>query len=355
MTFKSVAEAYRLNASTLGKTYKNRLSDYSDWGQKAHAKEWMLMEENVGEYMSIDETAPSRGDLFTILSNKDGHGRKGTVAAMISGTKSEAISSVLCRIPIERRLAVKEVTMDFSDSMCAAVTASFPNADITIDCFHIVQLATNALNEIRMGHKRKAMAEEAARKREHKKKLRQNARSLRKRELERKADGRKKSPRGRKPKRKNETYVPPRFENGDTPVELLTRCRYFLSQSREKWTDSQKKRAKILFGQYPDMLEAYNLVDKLRNILKNKKHTTDTANDALELWYKEVGQSGFKTLEAVADTMESRQEHVLNYFKKRHTNASAESLNSKIKGFRTMMRGVSDLTFFMYRVATVFG
>lgn len=32
--------------------------------------------------MSSDETAPSRGDLFTILSNKDGHGRKGTIAAM---------------------------------------------------------------------------------------------------------------------------------------------------------------------------------------------------------------------------------------------------------------------------------
>lgn len=346
---------FHLNASTLGKTYKERLSDYSRWEQKSHATEWMLMEENVGEYMSIDETSPSRGDLFTILSNKEGHGRKGTVAAMVSGTRSEDISSVFSRIPIEKRLSVKEVTMDFSDSMRSAVTASFPNADITIDCFHIIQLATGALNEIRMEHKRKAMSEEAARRREHKKRLKQYADSLKKRELKCKASGREESPRGRKPKRRNEAYVPPRLNNGDTVVELLNRSRYFLSQSREKWTDTQKRRAEILFNQYPDMLDAYNLVNKLRNIFKNKKHTTETAGNALGQWYKDVDRSGFKTLKIVADTMESRQEHIVNYFKDRHTNASAESLNSKIKGFRTMMRGVSDLPFFMYRVATVFG
>lgn len=56
-----------------------------------------------------------------------------------------------------------------------------------------------------------------------------------------------------------------------------------------------------------------------------------------------------------ADTIQSRQEHVVNYFNNRHTNASAESLNAKIKGFRSMLRGVSDLPFFMYRMATIFG
>lgn len=129
------------------------------------------MEENVGENMSIDEMAPSRGDMFTMLSNKKGHGRKGTVAATVSGTDSKGISSVLCRIPLEKRLSVKEVTMDFSDSMFSAVTTSFPNADITIDCFHIVQMGTNALDEIRTKHKRKAMSEDAARREKHKKRL----------------------------------------------------------------------------------------------------------------------------------------------------------------------------------------
>lgn len=103
------------------------------------------MPQNIGPYMSIDETAPSKGDLFTFLSNKDGHGRKGSIAASIRGTKSEDISTVLKRIPEEDRQQVREVTMDFSDSMYAAVSDSFPNAEIVIDCFHIIQPATSAL------------------------------------------------------------------------------------------------------------------------------------------------------------------------------------------------------------------
>nr|MBP7473461.1 transposase [Prevotella sp.] len=48
-------------------------------------------------------------------------------------------------------------------------------------------------------------------------------------------------------------------------------------------------------------------------------------------------------------------DEILNYFLARQTNASAESLNSKLKGFRSSLRGVKDVSFFMYRVMTVLG
>lgn len=355
VTFKSVAGYYHINPSTLAKAYKEKLSDFTTWEQRDHATDWILMEENVGEYMSIDETAPSRGDLFTILSNKDGHGKKGTVAATVRGTKSEELSAVFNRIPEAKRLAVKEVTLDFSDSMSAAVSTSFPKAEQVIDCFHVVQLATSALSEVRMKHKRKAQAEDAKARREHKKRLKRNAEQRKSRERKRAEEGREKAPQGRKPNRKNEAYSPPRFDNGDTAIELLTRSRYFITQSRDKWTDTQKTRAQILFREYPDILVAYNIVNNLRAIFKNKKLTPETARDELNDWYEEVGKSGLKSLIGAADTIQSREEHVLNYFRNFHTNASAESLNSKIKGFRSMLRGVSDLPFFMYRVATIFG
>lgn len=164
---------------------------------------------------------PSRGDLFTILSNKDGHGRKGTIAATVRGTKAENLSAVFDCIPLEKRLTVREVTMDFSDSMCAAATASFPNAEITIDCFHVIQLATSALNEIRMKHKRQAMAEDARKRKEHKNRAKRNREQSEKRRREREAKGTIKSKRGRKPKRKNEAYMPPRFDNGDTAAPTV--------------------------------------------------------------------------------------------------------------------------------------
>src|SRR5690606_26026307 len=49
------------------------------------------------------------------------------------------------------------------------------------------------------------------------------------------------------------------FENGDSLKQLLARGRYLLYKSRENWTQSQKERAKILFGKYPDLQQAYHL------------------------------------------------------------------------------------------------
>lgn len=45
----------------------------------------------------------------------------------------------------------------------------------------------------------------------------------------------------------------------------------------------------------------------------------------------------------------------INYFNNRSTNAAAESLSSKMKGFRAQVRGVSGLPFFMYRMMKIFG
>ena len=49
------------------------------------------------------------------------------------------------------------------------------------------------------------------------------------------------------------------------------------------------------------------------------------------------------------------EDEILNYFKSRATNASAESLNSKLKTFRSQLRGVRDIPFFFYRISLIFG
>ena len=46
--------------------------------------------------------------------------------------------------------------------------------------------------------------------------------------------------------------------------------------------------------------------------------------------------------------------NILNFFNNRSTNASAESFNSKIKLFRANLRGVSDTTFFLFRLTKLF-
>ena len=53
--------------------------------------EYVLFKENLGERLSMDETALSQGELYTIVSNKSTHGGKGSLVAMMQGTKSEDI------------------------------------------------------------------------------------------------------------------------------------------------------------------------------------------------------------------------------------------------------------------------
>jgi hypothetical protein len=57
----------------------------------------------------------------------------------------------------------------------------------------------------------------------------------------------------------------------------------------------------------------------------------------------------------IAAAMYDREDEILNYFVNRSTNASAESLNAKIKDFRAQLRGVIDKKFFIFRLVKIFG
>ena len=178
MTCSSVARFFHIKGSTLARNYKESLSDFEGWGQKGHAVDWVLLAGNVGSNLSIDETTIG-DDVYTILSNKAGHGRRGTLVAVVKGTKSEAVSKILMEIPLPEREGVTEVTMDFSDSMYAIVRACFTNATVVIDCFHIVQRLCEALDEMRMRFKRLAVTktkkEEAAWKKDEEVKAKRRA------------------------------------------------------------------------------------------------------------------------------------------------------------------------------------
>lgn len=81
-----------MKGSTLERYYKEHLSDFEGWGQKEHAKKWMLVAKNLGRDCSIDETKIG-DEVYTILSNKDGHGRRGSIIAVVRGTKASVVSS----------------------------------------------------------------------------------------------------------------------------------------------------------------------------------------------------------------------------------------------------------------------
>ena len=280
-----------------------------------------MFPENLGSHLSLDETAFSNGDLYTILTNKKAKGKKGAIVAMVKGTKAETVIKILHKIPLKQRKKIKEVTLDMAGNMGLIVKKSFPLATLVIDRFHVQKLALDALQEIRIKHRWDAIdAENDAI---------ENARS------------------------KSLKLKPELFKNGDTLKQLLARSRYLLYKSSSKWTKNQSNRAEILFEKYPDLEKAYNLCQNLSWIFNNTKDKT-SALIRLAKWDEKVRQAGFKSFNTIARTMSIYYQNILNYFDNRSTNASAESFNAKIKAFRAQFRGVRNVDFFLFRLTTIF-
>ena len=104
--------------------------------------------------------------------------------------------------------------------------------------------------------------------------------------------------------------------------------------------------ADYMFEKYPKLKEAYDICNALRVVFRNHDQNKEAAKVKLHEWYDEVTKCTLREMKAVKDTVKSYEDEILNYFKNFATNASAESLNSKTKAFRSMLRGVRDLPFF---------
>lgn len=120
---------FRTDGKYLGRAYKEHLSDFGGWDQRDHAGEWVIQEKNMGERLCIDETMLHH-DLFTFLSNRDGHCKKGTLIAAVKGTTVADVTEHLEKIPEESRKKVTEVAMDFFNNRSTNAPAESLNSKI---------------------------------------------------------------------------------------------------------------------------------------------------------------------------------------------------------------------------------
>ena len=256
-----------------------------------------------------------------MLTNKSAKGKKGCIVAIVAGTKAEDVITVLEKIPIKQRKKVTEITLDMAGNMELIAKRCFPLAVRVTDRFHVQQLATEALQEIRIKHRWEAIdAENEA--------------------IE-------------KAKTSKKQFEPIVLSNGDTVKQLLARSRYVLYKKRTDWKESQQERAKLLFELYPDIELAYELSQKLSWIFENTKDKLYGIS-RLALWHEKVNQAGFKSFNTISRTIMNHYQTILNYFDNRSTNASAESFNAKIKAFRAQFRGVRNIEFFLFRLTNIY-
>ena len=276
---------------------------------------------NIGSHLSIDETALSEDELYTIVTNKEAKGKKGAIVAIVKGTKAEHVIEILLKIKESLRRKVKEVTLDMAANMSMIIRRCFPKASQVTDRFHVQKLACDALQDMRVAFRWQAIEQEN-------------------KEME-------------LCKENKRAYIPMVLENGDTHRQLLIRSRYLLFKNENKWTPSQRQRAEVLFNYYPQLETAYKLTMQLKNIY----HTTTDKGIAytrLARWYDNIEKTGFEQFNTVKNSIAAHYETILNFFDNRSTNASAESFNAKIKAFRALLRGVKNIPYFLFRLTKIY-
>lgn len=280
-----------------------------------------MFPDNIGEYLSIDEVDLSNGELYTVLTNKQAKGGKGAIVAMIQGTKASIIEPILRKIPLLANEQVKEITLDMAGSMEVIANNIFTNAKIVTDRFHVQQVVSEAVQEIRIDYRKQAIKEENE-------KIAQA-------------------------KKQGQRYYSSIYDNGDTKKQLLARSRHLLFKPESRWTSSQSIRAKILFQEFPILQESYNLSMMFRSFYEQGR-TIENAKSKLENWYKKVEEKDIESFNSASQTIRLHETTILNYFINRSTNASAESFNAKLKAFRSIVRGVRDRKFHLFRVTKLY-
>ncbi len=231
-----------LNGQTLRRQYKEVISGYRLWNQLGHADEYILYPDNFGSDMSLDETCLSNGDVYTILTNKGACGGKGALAAMVRGVASDTVSAILRKVPLRQRLKVRTVTTDPSSAMMLTVRNVFPGASLVNDRFHVQQLTSEAVDQLRIRHRWKVLDAENKAIGEHRQK-RKEAKSKEERELVGQGE-------------------PGRMENGETMPQIMAHSRHIILKHKSKWNEQQKIRARILFRIFPDPEKGIQSVSK---------------------------------------------------------------------------------------------
>ena len=311
--------------------------NYKSKSRKKKVKEVLVpifKPENFGKDMAIDDKNIG-GNGYTIISNKD----TGKIALLIESTKASVIEEVLHKVPTKILFAVKTVSTDLAESYDWVIRCNFPCAIKIADKFHVIKLALEALQSIRIKYRQEALTEE----RERYESYRVEENNKRK---EAKALG---------IKYQNTPYPKAkRYENEETKKELLARSRYSLFRYKSDWKESETERMNIVFREFPELEIAYNTIVRFRNWYKRSKKINDLTiykkPKKLAEWLDMATKTGITEILNFVSTVRRHTSSILNYFDEGDTNAFAESLNAKIQRFIISNYGIRNRDFFHYRL-----
>jgi len=325
-----------VSLSTLHDWYKNHLSGFHTAHEQQELHRYdietksrnceesiavpIMKQENVGRSMAIDEKHIG-GKFYTILSNNE----TGKIALMAATHNKKELDEAMIHLG-DKRFEVKTLTRDLSQTYDWIGRTHFMNAAHVADKFHILRYVFDALHDVRIFYRQQLLT---------KKRLEQQSRLKEKQSA--------------KPAKEST------LENGDTRSELLARSIYLLYKKESDWSESQSKRAKILFKHYPEIEKAYRLVLQFREWYSKSQVGKEIEHIKRQLfyWFDQVSASNIPEMLNVKALVERHLGVICNYFLTGQTNAKAEAINRTIQSIITSRVNTRNMNFAHFRFKNI--
>ncbi len=324
----TVARLFNIKPKTLYYWYRNYLSNYKEdiENKKWHPKQLEIIDKDteeitkgkplyvfkpdqIGENMSIDDKVIGH-EVFTILSNNDTN----KIAMMIESCKSEEISEAISLFGSNLQ-KVRSISCDMSAGYLKVCNNQFTEAKIVIDKFHVMQYVYDAVMNVQSRIKKELLSQLS------------------------------------KSKTKNEED-----KIILAKLDLLKHCRHKLTQSIDKWTQSNQEIINQVFENHHELKIAYNLAQSFKHwySIKNMLNQKIENINELDKWYLNVKNSNIQEFIPVVKLIRKHENEIINYFICAHTNAKAERINGNINRFISNNYGIRDKDFALYRIAQYF-
>ena len=146
------------------------------------------------------------------------------------------------------------------------------------------------------------------------------------------------------PEGMDELFEMVRFERTDQSYDIWL-------DEKKKLSDEDYRNPNIVARGYTDYVTVQDYPMRGRPVylhMRKNKWWDKKTNEIFS--YKKLMVLGNNNFRAVIKTFKNHAPTILNYFRRRATNASAKAFNSKVKIFRSQMRGVRNRDFFIFQL-----
>ena len=243
-------------------------------------------------YLGVDEFATRKGHRYmTVVVDLE----TGAVLWVHEGKDAAALLPFLWKLH-RARAPLQAVAMDMGEAYRKAVRQVFPEVDIVFDPYHVVALASRAVDETR-------------------------------RDLYRKLRGQER--------------------------KVIKGSRFLLPHAGQRLDPDAQQRLRELAEANEPLYTAYLLKESVRMFWKMGDE--ETASAVLDNWIAEARASGLPHFERLANTLDTHRAGLLAYFRHSITTAPLEGLNNKIKVLKRQAYGFRDQEYFKLRVLFING